>query len=718
MSKRRNVKNQKKNNLKLTISNSFHIESTYLEQLFETVQEGIAFADQNSIIHSVNSEFLRMFGYELDEVIGHPIDDLIVPEHRRDEADSLTSAVVSGKKISIQTVRKKKNNDLIHVSILASPILSPEGQQGVYGIYRNITDQILTQMELRREKAYTDQLFEGAGEAIVLVDNEGRIRRANREFVKLFGYSLDELLGMVVDELIAPDDLKDEASELTKKVLSGNLVSVETIRRNKDGEQIDVSILGSPVWIDGQQNSVYAIYRDITARKRVQIALKESTRFLTALLKDLPGMAYRCKNDQYRSMEFVSEGAQKLTGYSAEDLSESGKHSYHDVIHKDDRKKVLQEIKKSIEKNEGYHEVYRLITADGNQKWVLEQGQGVYSEAGENLAMEGLIIDLTELKRAEDALENAKRRIEKLHEISMQLQVCKDEQETFNITVSTLEGILDFDICSLIIFEDGKLVKKAISSGLPDNQDTDIRECLAEKTFKNQKTYVFQSREDAPEPSEINEETQSGISAPIGEFGVFQVTSRENDAFTESDVKVLELLLGYTTQTIRRLRLQQNLIDQATHDPLTGLFNRNYFSQILDLEKKRSERYKCPIGFLMIDVDNFKNVNDTYGHQVGDRVLSSVAATLLEALRKSDIAIRYGGDEFLVILTETADEINLIEERVKEKIRNNKVLAGITGHTITISVGSAHWSPDGKKSISDVLSEADKKMYKDKNNNL
>ena len=128
--------------------------------------------------------------------------------------------------------------------------------------------------DLGLEQAYREELFESAPEAIVLVDNTGRVLRANSEFTTMFGYSSDEAVGRSIDELLAPRDLVGEAQEITQQVAAGDKVTRESVRRRKDGTLVPVSILGAPVKLAGGQLAVFGIYRDITTRKQTDEALR------------------------------------------------------------------------------------------------------------------------------------------------------------------------------------------------------------------------------------------------------------------------------------------------------------------------------------------------------------------------------------------------------------------------------------------------------------
>ena len=222
---------------------------------------------------------------------------------------------------------------------------------------------------------------------------------------------------------------------------------------------------------------------------------------------------------------------------------------------------------------------------------------------------------------------------------------------------------------------------------------------------------VFGSLDKAPEARPTQTDLKSGISAPIGSFGVFQVVSREANAFSEQDVRLLELLLRHTAQAIERIRLQSELVRQANHDPLTDVYNRRYFNQVIKQELARSKRHERAIGFLMIDVNRFKEINDHFGHQTGDTVLKAVADLLKDAVRESDLVVRYGGDEFRIVLMETEGECATINDRIVAAVAKRNETNNLIPFPVTLSIGSARWDPADNLSIEAVLAEADRSMY-------
>jgi PAS domain S-box-containing protein len=142
--------------------------------------------------------------------------------------------------------------------------------------------------------------------------------------------------------------------------------------------------------------------------------LLEQQRQTTTLMSNLPGMAYRCRNDQEWRMEFVSDGCRKLTGYASEDLTENKKRSYADLIHTDDRQTVWDSVQAMVEKKQPFQLTYRILAANGDLKWVFEQGCGVFDSEGKLVALEGFISDITQRHQAEAALRKSEEHFRSL----------------------------------------------------------------------------------------------------------------------------------------------------------------------------------------------------------------------------------------------------------------------------------------------------------------
>ena len=171
----------------------------------------------------------------------------------------------------------------------------------------------------------------------------------------------------------------------------------------------------------------------------------------------------------------------------------------------------------------------------------------------------------------------------------------------------------------------------------------------------------------------------------------------------------------YLSMAASNIRLQDRLYKMAVKDPLTGLYNRRYMNEALDREIRRAQRNRLTLGIIMVDLDYFKRINDTFGHAAGDRVLTSVAQALVSGLRQEDIVCRFGGEEFLILLTGSA----LAGTRLKAEDIRAKI-AGLDIrwekeciHPVTASLGVAAF-PDHGKTFDALVNHADQALYRAK----
>jgi len=167
-------------------------------------------------------------------------------------------------------------------------------------------------------------------------------------------------------------------------------------------EARDSSLLEQPLAVE---QAHLGVFQNITPPLPAEAAMHESQRALSTLMSNLPGMAYRCRNDWRWPLEFVSEGCFNLTGYYAADLTENQKISWSEITHRGDRDRVWHEVQAALHENRPFQLEYRITTATGDQKWVWEQGRGVFSPTGELLALEGFISDITDRKRGSEELQ-------------------------------------------------------------------------------------------------------------------------------------------------------------------------------------------------------------------------------------------------------------------------------------------------------------------------
>ena len=221
------------------------------------------------------------------------------------------------------------------------------------------------------------------------------------------------------------------------------------------------------------------------------------------------------------------------------------------------------------------------------------------------------------------------------------------------------------------------------------------------------------------------DDTQSGLAVPMqaGEkiIGVLFTQSCRVRAYTADDQKLLELLAAQAAVAIENARLFALTRQLATEDPLTGLFNRRHLFILAEREIERARRYQHPLAAILLDLDHFKLINDSYGHATGDVVLKAIARVCLECLRATDAIGRYGGEEFLIVLPETAvTSAAQIAERIRQQVAATVVDTEQGRLAITTSLGVSALSPASLEAatsgINSLIDMADQALYSAKQN--
>jgi two-component system, cell cycle sensor histidine kinase and response regulator CckA len=238
---------------------------------------------------------------------------------------------------------------------------------------------------------------------IFRVRKDGTFIAVNQYLVDMLGYaSRSELAALNLERDVYFDPSQRRAILILVES-RGTDLRLEVRWRKKDGSPIWVELTGHAVWRAVEEaDYLEGLAIDITERKLAEEALRESERKMSTLLSNLPGIAYRCRNDRKWTMEFISEGCRELTGYSPYDLTLNRTLSFGDLILPEDREGVWEKIQESLHGKKPYQLLYRISAADGKIKWVWEKGEGIRGASGELEALEGFITDITERKSAEE----------------------------------------------------------------------------------------------------------------------------------------------------------------------------------------------------------------------------------------------------------------------------------------------------------------------------
>jgi PAS domain S-box-containing protein len=252
-------------------------------------------------------------------------------------------------------------------------------------------------------------IFDSAGDAFFVNALDGRFLEANEAACRFLGREKEELLRLSIDD-IHSEELRATRQHWDWLQPRRPPVVIEVQHSTPSGP-VPTELSLSSIELGGRR-AVLSIARDISGRRAVERSLAESERQLAALMSNLPGMAYRCRNDEQWTMEFVSDGCLELTGYRPEQLLSNRDLSYADLILAEDQKVVWDGVQDGVQREGPYRLTYRIRTAAGKVKWVWEQGRRETSPGHVNGVLEGLIVDISDRMEALEELRTSRLRLE------------------------------------------------------------------------------------------------------------------------------------------------------------------------------------------------------------------------------------------------------------------------------------------------------------------
>ncbi len=410
-----------------------------LRLVIESVKDyAIFMLDTDGYVASWNSGAERIFGYKSYEIIGQHSECFYTQEgiELSKPKEKLATAIVQGR-YEDEGWRIRKDGSRFWVKVIVTALRDESGElRGFSQVMQDITKQKQAETErvqaedalkhanevlecrvqertsqlesaiqqLRLSEEKFSKAFRSSPDSMTITTFAGGLFiDVNDSFLSMLGYSQQEVIGETVAQLniwVRVEDRVDFRRILQKK---GVVRNQECEFKMKSGSVVVCLLSAELINLDGELCMV-AVMTDITDRKHAEEALRESQRALATLMSNLPGMAYRFRNDTDRSMEFVSEGCYQLAGYSPEEFIGTRQISLSELTHPDDRDTFCNAVEVALRENRPYQLTYRITSKSGEVKWVWEQGLGVFSESGELIALEGLITDISEQKRSEEAL--------------------------------------------------------------------------------------------------------------------------------------------------------------------------------------------------------------------------------------------------------------------------------------------------------------------------
>jgi diguanylate cyclase (GGDEF)-like protein/PAS domain S-box-containing protein len=493
----------------------------------------------------------------------------------------------------------------------------------------------------------------------------------------------------------------------------------------------------------GKVIGLIGTYEDITESKHAEAALRQSEEQFRQLADNIHEVFFVVTPEPVR-MVYLSPAYEEIWGRSRQDAYDRPG-AWIESVHPEDRERVgtffftvsLQGVEGRVE--------YRVVRPDGSIRWIDARSFPVRDSTGKFIRVVGIAEDTTVRREKENALKETHEKLNvvleglkgqtqdaaKLAELVDILQSCQNAEEAFKITGSVLRGMLRSTSGALYITSPSRDVVEMVASwGNVQGTERVFRPagCWA---LRRGKVHRVQGSESPLRCEHVSKSfSNSYVCVPLvaqGEtLGVLYVedSSEHADSAVGPGRDQAEVLERQATAVGERislalanLRLREVLRSQSIRDPLTGLFNRRFMEESLERELRRALRGKQQLALVMLDIDHFKQFNDMFGHQAGDALLRALGNLLKESTRGQDVACRYGGEEFVFVLSGASlaaarQRAELLREEIKQlNVRHGGQLLG----AVTLSIGIAVF-PDNGDSAENLLKAADNALYRAKEN--
>ncbi len=530
--------------------------------------------------------------------------------------------------------------------------------------------------ELHQRHRKYHSVIRATGEGFWQVDRDGRLLEVNPAYARFSGYSEAELVGMRITDLEA-QETPDETAKHIRKVMRHGMDTFETRHRRKDGSLWDVEVNASFISEDG--GYFVGFFKDITESKRITNSLTESRNLLQSVIDTAPvRIFWKDRESRYLGCNSIfarDVGEQSPLDVIGKDDSQLGAVEHAELYRSDDRRIMASGLPKlDLEQS--------LMTLDGRQVWLKISKTPLRNEQGETIGVLGVYTDITKSKRVEQELRIAA------------------------IAFETQEGITITDANEIIV-----RVNQAF---------TQITGYTAEEVIGNKPSILKSGRHD--------QDFYSAMHDALKNDGQWEgeIWDRHKDGHiypkwlaitaVKDDLGHVTHYVGNFTDITERKASDEKIKSLAFYDTLTQLANRRLLTERLEHAIAIQARTGYYGALLFLDLDNFKLLNDTQGHGVGDELLIEVANRLKACVRETDAVARLGGDEFIVLLEEldrasdsSAVQAKMVAEKIVAALAKPYVLSSVV-HNCSSSIGIVLFG-DFDITADTVLAQADTAMY-------
>ncbi len=646
--------------------------SQMLTAFLDCSEDSIISRTLDGTILSWNRGAERILGYSALEVLGSNHLALIPPE-RRDEAARITELVRTGQTISdLETVRRHKSGHEVHLALTVAPLRDPEGRViGAASIGRDITERVRAESA----RSLLAAVVESSQDAIISHRLDGTILSWNRGAEEIFGYAASEVIGQNY-RLLAPGELPGQMRERCMRIERGERIApFETPARRKDGSSVLVSVSVAALRDQaGRIAGVAAVARDIGMQKRLELLMER-----TQAIGHVGGWEVECRSgrlfwtDETYRIHDLSPGRYVPTvdsaiGFYAQDAIPT----------------IYRAMQRAMELGEPFDAELPLITAHGHSIWVRIIGEA-QREDGRVTHVYGTLQDITSRRGAEDALRERERQLESI----------LDNAAEGMIVLSAAGGIARFN----------RQAQRMFGYSPQEVHGLHLKQIAVELGYEEQ-------------PGAGPEASAGWLQRLVGSHR--ELTGRRKDgSIFPLELALSEIVMSpgpnQFTAIVRditdRKSWENRIYSLAYSDSLTGLPNRLLLRDRLEHAIAAAQRNRTLVGVLFFDLDQFKPINDSYGHHVGDLLLREIAERARSCVREIDTVSRLGGDEFVVVLPELREALDAAAVAGKILTALGEVYR-IDGHNLSITqtLGISIYPQDGPDADT-LLRNADSAMY-------
>lgn len=554
-------------------------------------------------------------------------------------------------------------------------------------------------------------------DAVIAVDQDGAITFANGLAEMMFGYEQDELVGVSLNALI-PERFADVHRRHVATFLSAPGMrpmgqGLQLYSRRKDGSEFPAEISLSPV-TEGDRLFVLCVIRNISARQDIESKLRLQS---TALEASANGIVI---TDRQGRITWANMAFSRMTGYTLEEVQNQNPRILRSGVHDE---AFYSQLWETILSGQVWHGRMVNRRKDGSLYTEEQSIAPVRDEKNEITHFIAIKQDVTERKLAEEAQEKQRMYLSALHEVTVGLLARRELKELLKDIVERAGQLVGASSGFLFMVDPARnKLRPVISTGYLASVEVNPLKPgagLAGRVWESGKPLVI---EDYDTWESRNSEVRSGLiramvgvplknkSEVIGVLGL--AYERESiGTFQEGEVQLLMRFAQFAALTVDNAQLYAATQELAIRDPLTGVFNRRHLFDLGRLELERARRYSQPLSAVMLDIDSFKNLNDTRGHRTGDIVLRAVAERCGMRLREVDTLARYGGDEFVILLPYAdLEHAVLVADRIRRLVLDTPIHTGTEDLSVTVSAGVVQFE-QVTVNLETLLERADRALY-------